>query len=116
MGAVGGRRDVMSVLAPLGSVYQAGIERKSCGIGGWVNLDLAVSENPYAGIAKKAEFIASEIKLDESASIRQFGGLFTLFFGEFACNLADVQKCDMARYGRFFHAMLKRFLFVAVAI
>ncbi|MFC1467505.1 glutamate-1-semialdehyde 2,1-aminomutase [Verrucomicrobiota bacterium] len=111
MAAVGGRREVMEVLAPLGPVYQAGtLSGNPVALAaGLANLKLAVEEIPYAAIEKKAQRIAAEIQLDECTSMRQLGGLSTLFFSkDIPTNLDGVKACDTDRYGRFFHAMLKR--------
>jgi glutamate-1-semialdehyde 2,1-aminomutase len=116
MAALGGRRDVMEVLAPLGPVYQAGtLSGNPVALAaGLAGLKLAREENPYAVIEKKARKIAAEIKLDENTVMQQRGGLFTLFFtGTVPTNLAEVKTCDTARYGRFFHAMLRRGFYLA---
>lgn len=111
LAAVGGRKEVMEVLAPLGPVYQAGtLSGNPVALAaGLANLKLAVDENPYAAIEQKAQRITAELQLDQNTSLRQIGGLFTLFFNaETPTCLTQVQACDTARYGRFFHAMLKR--------
>lgn len=111
LAAVGGRKEFMEVLAPLGPVYQAGtLSGNPVALAaGLANLKLAIENDPYAEIEKKALRVAAELKLDENCCIRQRGGLFTLFFGsEIPTNLAGVQKCDADRYGRFFHSMLQR--------
>jgi glutamate-1-semialdehyde 2,1-aminomutase len=111
MAAVGGKREVMEVLAPLGAVYQAGtLSGNPVALAaGIANLKLATEENPYAAIEAKAKRIANEVTLGADQSLRQLGGLFTLFFGKnLPENLTDVQACRTEKYARFFHSMLQR--------
>jgi glutamate-1-semialdehyde 2,1-aminomutase len=115
LGVYGGRSEVMAVVAPEGGVYQAG----------------TLSGNPLA----MAAGIATLKKLDEAAyrmlemlgnmledgmarvirrsgvpaRIQRIGSAFTIFFTDIEVkDLASAKQADVARYGRFFHAMLDR--------
>lgn len=116
LAAVGGRKAVMEVLAPLGPVYQAGtLSGNPVALAaGLANLKLAVEANPYAAIEQKVQRITQELVLDDHCSMRSAGGLFTLFFnGTYPTNLEGVKKCDADRYGRFFHSMLNRGIYLS---
>ena len=91
--ALGGRADVMDLLAPTGPVYQAG----------------TLSGNPVAVAAGLAT-----LRLADAAVYARIaaaaGTLFSVFFGaEVAGGVPDyatAQRQDSAAYARFFHAML----------
>jgi glutamate-1-semialdehyde 2,1-aminomutase len=122
LGVYGGRADVMSAIAPEGPVYQAG----------------TLSGNPLAmaaGLAmlKKLEASAYEklerlgARLEEGlnkaiaaagagARVQRLGSAFTLFFTpDPVTDFASAKKADSARYGRFFHAMLDRGIYLPPA-
>ncbi|CAN5346770.1 glutamate-1-semialdehyde 2,1-aminomutase [soil metagenome] len=113
--AFGGRRDVMSVLAPQGPVYQAG----------------TLSGNPVASAAglatltectpavyERIEVVAHALADATSEAfgrrgiehrIQWAGSMFSVFFtGRPVRNFADAQAQDSARYAEFFHQMLDR--------
>jgi glutamate-1-semialdehyde 2,1-aminomutase len=114
VGAYGGRRDVMSMVAPLGPVYQAG----------------TLAGNPLAMAAGKATLEALRRQglyeeLDEKTvrftdalasaaaergipvQINRVASMFTLFFSESSVrDYAGARGADSARYARFFHALL----------
>jgi len=117
VGAYGGRADLLSQVAPEGPVYQAG----------------TLSGNPLAMAAGLAQLRAIEDdrglydRLERlgaalqagladaiSASgypcrVARVGSMWTLFFSAREVTDWDVAaRCDVARFGRFFHAMLER--------
>ena len=121
VGAYGGRRDVMEVVAPLGPMYQAG----------------TLSGNPIAvaaGIAclkalqqpdvyQRLETLATRLAdgLREAAqrrgipvTVNRVGSMLTAFLcPEPITTFAEVEKADTAGYGRLFHALLARGVYVA---
>jgi glutamate-1-semialdehyde 2,1-aminomutase len=115
VGAFGGRADIMDRVAPAGPVYQAG----------------TLSGNPMAmaaGLATLSELSAATYDRLESLSARleeglvgaaraagvpvqvnRVGSMLTVFFsGAPVFDAASARACDTRRFGRFFHAMLER--------
>jgi len=114
IGALGGRREVMDGLAPLGDVYQGGtLSGNPVAVAaGIATLQLLFKENPYPRLAQLGTRLADGV--DRIAAERglpihcaQSGSLFTIFFREQAVrNLGDAKACDGREYARFFQYML----------
>jgi glutamate-1-semialdehyde 2,1-aminomutase len=111
--AYGGPRDLMSLVAPEGPVYQAGTLSgnplaMAAGRETLHRLLGALSERLASGIAEAAESLGVELT---TASV---GGLFGFFFhpGPVEC-FADAQAAEESRFRRFFAAMLERGVYLA---
>ncbi len=116
LAAVGGRREVMQHLAPLGSVYQAGTLSgnplaTAAGLAVLARLDAAA----YTMLAGRAAELAAgltEVLTDAGLAVQVpvVGPLLGLFFAD--APVADYdgarQACDNGIYARFFRAMLER--------
>lgn len=117
IGAIGGRRDILSMLAPLGPVYQAGTLSGNpvATAAGIATLTLLENENPYPELTRKTEKLANEINAAFKESgipghCAHAGALFTIFFTNTPAplkNLTEVKTCDTARFGLFFRTMLE---------
>ena len=114
--AVGGRADVMDLLAPTGPVYQAGtLSGNPVAVAaGLATLRLA-DDAVYARLAAASGALSAAVgaALDEASvphAVQHAGTLFSVFFGaEVAGGVPDyatAQRQDAGAYGRFFHAML----------
>jgi glutamate-1-semialdehyde 2,1-aminomutase len=121
VGAYGGRKDIMSMVAPAGPVYQAGTLSgnplaMTAGIktlellqrpGSYEHLD-AMSKRLVAGFRSAADetghnFCASHIS-----------GMFGFFFCEGPVhNYEDAKKADVAKFGRFHRGMLEQGIYLA---
>ncbi|MFA7231096.1 MAG: glutamate-1-semialdehyde 2,1-aminomutase [Victivallaceae bacterium] len=121
IGAVGGKTDIMSQLAPLGPVYQAGtLSGNPVALAaGLTTLDLLIEENPYPQLKKMTETIASELNSFAQASglnihCNHHTGMFTLFFTgkTHLHNLDDVKTCDTAAFARFHRSMLEQGIYL----
>ena len=111
--AFGGRREIMSRLAPAGPVYQAGTlsgNPLACAAG-LATLRLATDE-VYARLDATAATVA---RLATDALSRQgvphrlstAGNMFSVFFTDLdVSNYLDAQTQDVAAFRAFFHAML----------
>jgi len=114
LAAVGGRKDVMKCLAPLGPVYQAGtLSGNPVAVGaGMATLRILKEENPYPRIAALCGKLAAglnRIAKDHGKSVSVVGleSLFTPFFMASApADYDSAKKCDTKAYAAFFHAML----------
>ncbi len=121
LAAVGGRRDIMEKLAPLGPVYQAGtLSGNPVAVAaGLATLRLVEKEN----LVVKAETttrsliegMRSEAKKARVAfSAQSIGSMFGLYFRDAPPkSFAEVMQCDRERFNRFFHVMLEQSVYLA---
>jgi glutamate-1-semialdehyde 2,1-aminomutase len=122
VGAFGGRRDIMSQIAPEGPVYQAGTLSGSplAMAAGLAMLNEIDNQNFY----DRLEAVTRNLAAGLSAAARRHNvpvvvnfvcGMFSMFFTSQAevRNLDDVVSCDIDRFNRFFHAMLSRGIYLA---
>lgn len=117
VGAYGARKEIMSMVSPLGGVYQAGtLSGNPLAMHmGYKNISL-LKENKdlYKEMEEKAKKLEEGInknieKVGINATLVRFKNMITLFFGQGPFkNYDDVQKCDTAMYGRYFTEMLNR--------
>jgi glutamate-1-semialdehyde 2,1-aminomutase len=121
VGAVGGRRDVMEKLAPLGPVYQAGtLSGNPVAVAAGL-ATLKLIEAP--GFHDRLEAITRSLVkgLEEEAtkagvvfSARSIGSMFGLYFrASPPRSFAEVMQADRERFNRFFHGMLARGVYLA---
>jgi glutamate-1-semialdehyde 2,1-aminomutase len=115
MAAYGGRAEIMRKIAPLGPVYQAG----------------TLSGNPLAvaaGLATLRYLIAHpevyttlEARAAEltawtppGVTVNRVGSMFTFFFTPGpVTDWESAKQCDTARFGKFFHFLLERGVYLA---
>jgi glutamate-1-semialdehyde 2,1-aminomutase len=113
IGAVGGRADVLAVLAPLGPVYQAGTLSGNpvATAAGLAALSL-LDDDAYARIQAAAARLGTGLQaaFDNAgvpAVVPVVGPLVGLHFGPTpATDYDSARKTDPAAYARFFHALL----------
>ena len=120
----GGRKDVMSMMAPEGPAYQAGtLSGNPVAVAaGIAMLDLLKSEDPYQRMEQLAEYYCEGLRGAAIARgvplrIQSFGSMFTPFFldGGPVTDYKSALKADKKAYGRFFQAMLKRGVYLPPA-
>jgi glutamate-1-semialdehyde 2,1-aminomutase len=114
IGAIGGSKKILSTLAPLGPVYQAGtLSGNPVAVAaGMKTLELLRDESPYLKmellgkrLADGITRIATEKNLDLHCAQR--GGMFTPFFRKQTVhNLDDSKACDQKAHAAYFHHML----------
>jgi len=114
LAAFGGRAEIMSDLAPVGPVYQAGTLSgnplaTAAGLGVLRRLrDRAV----YDELERKGARL--EAGLAEFGRVRRVGAMLTLFMTDRGIrNFDDVQTCDTERYGALFRHLLANGIYVA---
>ena len=119
--AVGGRADIMDMLAPLGPVYQAGTLSGNPIATAAANatLDILAKGDCYhkleasaakleAGLAHAAKSAGVDI------TINRVGSIMSCFFTDKPVrNFADVQSTDIASFKRYFTAMLNQGIYLA---
>jgi len=123
VGAYGGRRDLMAHVAPLGGVYQAGtLSGNPLAVAAGLATLRALREgDPYArlerlGARLEAGLRAAADKAGLPVTVNRVGSMLTAFFTDGpVTDYASARRSDTARYGRYFHAMLERGVFLAAS-
>jgi len=120
VGAYGGRRDLMSQMAPAGPVYQAGtLSGNPLAVAaGQAMLD-ALDESVYDRLEASAARLEAGItdaigKAGGGARVQRVGSMMAVYFrDEPVRSLQDARTCDLARFGRVFHGLLQRGVYIA---
>jgi glutamate-1-semialdehyde 2,1-aminomutase len=122
VGAFGGRREIMAVVAPLGPVYQAGTLSGNpvAMAAGLATLELISQPDFYhqltAATVYLVEGIAAVAKANKIAmTTNSVGAMFGLFFTEqeTVSLFSQVMACDQDQFKRFFHGMLDQGIYLA---
>jgi glutamate-1-semialdehyde 2,1-aminomutase len=121
LAAYGGRHDVMSKVAPLGPVYQAGTLSGNpvAAAAGLATLKILQRPGSYRDLNRKAQILLEPIhkllkKADLRVSLVSLGSMFTLFFRpEAPRNFREAKQSDTSGYARFFWSMLESGLYFA---
>ncbi|MGE0357103.1 MAG: glutamate-1-semialdehyde 2,1-aminomutase [Burkholderiales bacterium] len=121
VGAFGGRRDIMARLAPLGPVYQAGtLSGNPVAVSaGLATLRRVLAPGFFESLARTTTALLEGLTREARAagvgfSAASLGGMFGLFFRATPpASFAEVMGCDKDAFNRFFHAMLKRGVYLA---
>jgi glutamate-1-semialdehyde 2,1-aminomutase len=119
----GGRADIMATVAPDGPVYQAGTLSGNplAMAAGAAVLDLLARPGSYATLeARSARLEAGLLRAARDAgvtvAVNRVGSMITVFFCDGAVvDYASARRSDTARFARFFHAMLKRSVYLPPA-
>lgn len=117
VGAYGGRRDLMEMIAPSGPVYQGGTLSgnplaMSAGYRSLQMLEQADKEGLYDAMEHYGnQLVEAFLELGKKHGIPVYGhaigGLFGLFFHDGPVyDFTSVAKSNMDRYSQFFHSML----------
>lgn len=119
--AFGGRREIMSKIAPLGAVYQAGTlsgnpVAVACGLATLKGIQAPGFHNRLS--AQTAKLVAGLTYAAHDAGIQfcadSVGGMFGLYFlPEIPHGFNDVMKADTELFAKFFHGMLDRGVYFA---
>ncbi|MHC1610452.1 MAG: glutamate-1-semialdehyde 2,1-aminomutase [Candidatus Methanospirareceae archaeon] len=122
IGAFGGRRELMELVAPSGSVYQAGtFSGNPVSItAGLKTIEILERERVPQRINELGERMRaalSEIMSDSGVEgyVSGVGSMFKVFFtpsGEAVKNYADALRCDKNKYMALFHKMLDSGVFL----
>ncbi|MBI4268759.1 MAG: glutamate-1-semialdehyde 2,1-aminomutase [Candidatus Rokubacteria bacterium] len=121
VGAYGGARDVMSHVAPLGAVYQAGtLSGNPLAVAaGLATLRQLADRRAYPrldalGAALEQGLRRAADKAGVELTVNRVGSMLTGFFCAGPVqDYASARRADTKRYARFFHGMLKRGVFLA---
>ncbi len=122
VGAYGGTKEIMSMVSPIGPVYQAGTLSGNplAMYMGKKNLEI-LRDNPtiYENLEKKAikleEGLKNNIKkLGLDYTVNRAGSLVCLFFAKGPINnYDDVKNCDVYKFNKYFKELIKRGILLA---
>jgi glutamate-1-semialdehyde 2,1-aminomutase len=123
VGAYGGRADIMSKVAPEGPVYQAGTLSGNplAMAAGRATLDALDAPGVYERLDAlaarlQAGLVEAGRKTGVALTVNRVGSLLTAFFNEGpVADWPGAKRSDTARFGRFFHAMLDRGVYLPPA-
>ena len=122
VGAFGGKKEIMSHIAPLGPVYQAGTLSGNpiAMAAGLTTLNMLKAPNFFDHLeAKTTRLVEGLQQAADDAGIafttNQVGAMFGFFFSEEKniTRFAQVAKGDMERFRKFYHGMLQEGVYLA---
>jgi len=121
VGAYGGRKEIMDLIAPAGPVYQAGtLSGNPLAVtAGLATLKQLRAKNVYKKLEERSAALAEGIgKEAKRASIpliqHRVGSMMTSFFAsEPVVDWNSAKRSDTKRYGQFFHQMLQQGVYLA---
>jgi len=120
IGAYGGRRDIMEMMAPLGPVYQAGTLSGNpvAMTAGAETLSILKEPKVYAELERKSSHLAKGIveaasKTRRDIQLNRVGSMFTVFFTkEPVTDYETATTSDTKVYAGFFHEMLSQGIYL----
>ena len=113
--AYGGRKDIMSKVAPLGPVYQAGtLSGNPLAVAAGLAMLRHLTAHPEIYDLLEARSAQLTAWTPPGMTINRVGSMFTFFFsGEPVTDWESAKRCDTARFGKFFHFLLERGVYMA---
>ncbi len=121
MAAFGGKREIMSKLAPLGNVYQAGtLSGNPVAVAaGAKTLEIISRPGFFECLTEQTKKLMSGLKQEADRAkipfaVDSVGGMFGFYFSDrVPSSYEEVTKTDIERFKRFFHAMLEEGVYLA---
>lgn len=119
IGAYGGKREIMEMVSPVGSVYQAGtLSGNPIATTAGIETLRILKEDPdiYPRIEAKANRIAQTVRkaAGENICVNQIGSLLSIFFtAEKVSDYKSAVSSNTARYAEYFGYLLDRGIYVA---
>ena len=115
MGAYGGRKDVMSKVAPAGPVYQAGtLSGNPLAVAAGLAMLRHLKSHPeiYAQLEQRAARLCTSAPA--GVTVNRVGSMFTFFFTPNPVTDWETAKVsDTVQFGQFFRTMLERGIYLA---
>jgi glutamate-1-semialdehyde 2,1-aminomutase len=122
VGAYGGKKEIMDMVAPAGPVYQAGtLSGNPIAMAAGLAQLHYLNENP--DVYKQIEATTNQLvdgfkvqnqKLGKTFTINNIGSMFTQFFTEKSVsNLEDAKTSDTVMFGKYFQKMLQKGVYLA---
>lgn len=121
VGAYGGRRDIMDLVAPAGPMYQAGTlsGNPMATAAGIATLKALKEPGTYERLERSTKMLTDGLveaakEAGIPVTLNQVGAMFTLFFAEGPITDWDTAKhADTTRFGAYFRAMLASGVYLA---
>ncbi len=124
VGAFGGKKEIMEMIAPAGPIYQAGTLSGNplAMAAGYAALSY-IKNHPevYDELEEKSAYLEKGIKeniktLKKKFTLNRVGSMLTLFFTkDKVTDFNSAIKSDTKLYGKYFHEMLKRGIYLPPA-
>ena len=121
--AFGGRREIMSQIAPLGPIYQAGTlsgNPLSMASGLAMLSILEADDSFYQNLSDNTEYLVNGIVVAANTSnvlmtANNVGGMFGLFFSseEKVTNFSQASNCDIELFKKFYKSMISQGVYFA---
>ncbi len=121
VGAYGGRAEIMEKMAPAGPVYQAGtLSGNPLAVeAGLATLEVLSRPGTYKKLERLASMLGDGlIRAAQMTGVPSYhtrvGSMLCMFFSDGPVNnYEDALRCDTQRYGKYFHEMLRRGVYLA---
>src|SRR5450432_1018413 len=115
VGAYGGRKDIMSMVAPSGPIYQAGtLSGNPLAVAAGLAMLRHLKAHPEVYDRLEACGARLEASAPAGVTVNRVGSMFTYFFTDGpVTDWESAKRCDTARFGRFFRGMLERGIYLA---
>jgi glutamate-1-semialdehyde 2,1-aminomutase len=115
VGAYGGRREIMCMIAPAGPVYQAGtLSGNPLAVAAGLAMLRYLKEHPeiYTQLEERTARLCAQAP--EGVTVNRVGSMFTFFFTPGpVTDYESAKRSDTERFGRFFRAMLAHGVYLA---
>jgi len=124
VGAFGGKKEIMEMVSPSGPVYQAGtLSGNPLAMSAGYSALSYIKDHPnlYKELEEKSAYLEEGIKenlklLNKKLTINRVGSMLTLFFTEEeVIDFRSAVKSDTKLYGKYFHEMLERGIYLPPA-
>ncbi len=122
VGAYGGRKEIMELVAPAGPMYQAGtLSGNPLAMAAGIHMLKMLSDDPsiYVQLEEKSARLASGLQrlieeLELPLTQNRVGSMFTLFFTPHAVlNYDSAKRSDTSKFAAYFRSMLNRGIYLA---
>lgn len=124
VGAFGGKEEIMNMIAPAGPVYQAGtLSGNPLAMAAGVAALSYIKEHPeiYDELEKKSSYLENGFKenlksIRKNYAMNRVGSMMCMFFTEEPVDdFNSAVKSDTELYGKYYHQMLQRGIYLAPA-
>ena len=120
VGAIGGNKDIMEYLAPIGPVYQAGtLSGNPLAMSAGLSVLNELDSEKYSYLEKQTNMLSNRLielfkKYSVRASINQVCGMLSIFFEiDQVTNYEQAINSSAEAYKKFFYGMLERGVYLA---